>query len=165
MSLHPILRWPDQRLTQACDPADPRDPVTALLIEDLFETMYAARGRGLSAPQIGVMRRVFVVDAGWKDGRPTPLSFVNPVINHVSESELRQAAELCLSIPGVPMPVLRPTRVKVQSHYPGSAPAQALFDGSEARCIQHEADHLDGRVIFDHQPPDLRARFEADYAG
>ena len=78
MAVLPILKWPDPRLSQGCAPVA-HEPLDAL-IADLFETMYAAQGRGLAAPQVGVLKRVFVMDCGWKDGDPTPLAMINPTI-------------------------------------------------------------------------------------
>lgn len=162
MSVRPILLWPDPRLSQVCAPVDIPDET---LIADLFDTMYHAKGRGLAAPQVGVLLRAFVVDVTWKDGTPTPMVFVNPVVVDASRDDLRSAAEQCLSIPDLPMPVLRPYRITLEWQSPEGKPMTGAFEGPAARCILHELDHLDGRVIFDHQPPDDRAALEAIYAG
>ena len=142
MSLRPILRWPDPRLSQPCGPAVPGPELDAL-IRDMFETMYDAPGRGLAGPQVGAMLRVFVMDAGWKDGEMTPRACINPRILWMSE-ETAVGPEGCLSIPGV-------TAQEVDLH------------GAEAIVAQHEYDHLDGLVHFDRLEPETRAALMADY--
>ncbi len=165
MSVRDIVLWPDPRLSHVCAPALLDDPDLPPLIADLFDTMYAARGRGLAAPQIGVMRRVFVVDVTWKEAARTPMAFINPVVRTAPGAGRHIADEQCLSIPDLPMPVERPDLVEVRFVTPDGQDVTARYTGNEARCIQHEMDHLEGRVIFDHQPPDRRARLEAAYGG
>lgn len=162
MSVRPILLWPDARLSQVCVPFDGTD---ATLIGDLLDTMYHARGRGLAAPQIGVMQRVFVVDVTWKEAAPEPRIFINPVMISASYADMRSMEEQCLSIPDLPMRVERPHTVRLEWTSPEGQPVSDTFDGILARCIQHELDHLDGRVIFDHQTPERRAALEAVHAG
>ncbi|WP_375550907.1 peptide deformylase [Rhodophyticola porphyridii] len=161
MSLRPILRWPDPRLSETCA------PVTGDISElsgDMLETMYAARGRGLAAPQIGVLRRLFVMDVGWKEGTPTPLICVNPEIVERSERQIR-GPEGCLSIPGVTAQVMRAEWIVLRWTDAGGTGHQAQLDGFAAICAQHEYDHLDGIVTFDRVEPAARAALEADYAG
>jgi len=158
-----IRIWPDPCLTQVCTAVAFDDPDLPALIEDLFDTMYAAKGRGLAAPQIGVLQRIFVVDVTWKDGTPDPRLFINPVVTFASD-EACQAEEQCLSIPDVPMTVDRPEQVQLTWYDPKGSAQASSFDGNLARCIQHEFDHLNGRVIFDHQTPDTRTRLEAAFA-
>jgi peptide deformylase len=160
VSIRPVLLWPDPRLTQVCAAAE--GPV-ADLVGDLFDTMYAAKGRGLAAPQIGVLARVFVVDVTWKEAAPTPLAFINPEIIDTS-AETAVLDEQCLSIPDLPMAVTRPETVTLAWDTVEGARRQGTFSGALARCIQHEQDHLVGRVIFDHQSPERRAELEDAYA-
>ncbi len=160
MSVLPILRWPDPCLTQRCAPVEHED--IDALVADLFDTMYAAQGRGLAAPQVGVMKRVFVMDVTWKEGTPSPLAMVNPIIM-AAERVPVVADEGCLSIPCVMVPVSRNTAVTVQWSEPKGDIHMADFDGVEARCIQHEFDHLNGTVTFDRIAPDLRAELEGAY--
>lgn len=160
MSVREVLLWPDPRLTWVCTPVTKPDPA---LIEDLLDTMYAANGRGLAAPQIGVLRRVFVVDVTWKEGARDPRVFVNPVVQRRGE-DMRPMEEQCLSIPGLPMAVTRPEEVTLAWDGPEEGPRMETFNGILARCILHELDHLDGRVILDHQSPEDRAELEAAYA-
>lgn len=161
MSVRPVLLWPDPRLSAVCDHVA---RVDQQLIEDLYDTMYAANGRGLAAPQIGVMQRVFVVDVTWKEGARSPRVFVNPVVQSRGE-DMRSMEEQCLSIPDLPMDVHRPEAVVLAWDTPEGHRMEETFTGILARCILHELDHLDGRVIFDHQTPARRAELEATYAG
>lgn len=160
MSVLPILRWPDARLGQVCAPVK-GDAGT--LARDMLETMYAADGRGLAAPQVGQMLRLFVMDVGWKDGASDPLIFINPEVTETS-GDLATRDEGCLSIPGVLVPVCRPAEVTMRWYGMDGTQAMRRFGGFAAACLQHEMDHLDGVVTFDHMDPDRRAMLEADYA-
>lgn len=136
----------DPVLTQVATPITEFDDDLAALIRDMFETMYAAPGRGLAAPQVGVSQRVFVVDTTWKDADPAPMIFVNPAITDQS-SDTALGTEACLSIPDKSYQVVRPTWVELSWQDLDGAAHQARFDGVEAVCICHENDHLDGRLI------------------
>lgn len=160
MAVLPILTWPDPRLSQATDPVHAED--LSALVADMFETMYAANGRGLAAPQVGAMKRVFVMDCGWKEGEETPLAMINPTIMATEHTPV-EMEEGCLSIPGVMVPVTRPVAVTVQWTDATGQIHMNDFDGFEARCIQHELDHLNGLVTLDRVTPDLRASLEAAY--
>jgi len=117
------------------------------LVDDLFETMHAARGVGLAANQVGVARRVAVVDVGPDD--PGPLVLVNPVI--VARSDETDAAEEgCLSIPDVFGEVARPAVVVVEALDRDGRPWRTELRGYKARAVQHEIDHLDGVLFLDH---------------
>jgi len=133
-------------LTQVASPVDRFDGVLADLVRDMFETMYAAPGRGLAAPQVGVSTRVFVVDTAWKDADPDPMCFVNPRI--VAQSDVRHAGtEACLSIPEKSFSVSRPAWVEMAWDDLDGTPQRGRFDGVQAVCICHELDHLDGLLI------------------
>ena len=160
MSVLPILTWPDPRLSQKCDPVETIVPQD--LIRSMFDTMYAAQGRGLAAPQVGVMQRFFVMDCGWKEGEPAPLAMINPVIMAAERIPVVME-EACLSIPGIAVAVERPKAVTVQWTAPEGDIHMADFDGFEARCIQHEFDHLNGTVTLDHLTGADRVRAEAEY--
>jgi peptide deformylase len=154
VSIRPILLWPDPLLSAPCAMAEAEG--TTDLIADLFDTMYAAPGRGLAAPQIGVLQRVFVVDVAWKEGARQPHAFVNPVLRDASpEQETRE--EQCLSIPDRPVAVSRPVAITLDWQTPEGASRSGRFEGILARCILHELDHLDGRLILDHVPGGARA--------
>ena len=159
MSVLPIVQWPDPRLSTVCAPVDA--PTCETLLNDMFDTMYAAKGRGLAGPQVGVLARLFVMDAGWKEGTPTPLVMINPEIEPCGEPASLE--EMCLSVPDVGVPVLRPSSVFVRWHDEHGAPQAAQFGGAEARIIQHEFDHLDGKLHFDRVSPDLRTDLETPY--
>ncbi|MGJ8603319.1 MAG: peptide deformylase [Marivita sp.] len=162
MSVLPIVRWPDPRLSQVCAPVT---DVVALagVVRDLFDTMYAAPGRGLAGPQVGLMQRVFVMDPTWKDGDRSPLVCINPDVLHAAEG-VAEGAEACLSIPGVSAKVTRPTEITLAYSDLSGVRHQEVLTGFAAICAQHELDHLNGVVIFDRLAPDARARFEAEYA-
>lgn len=147
MSVLPLVFYPDARLAQPCAAVDGED--LRDLIADMFDTMYAAPGRGLAGPQIGVMKRVFVMDCTWKEGDRSPVAFVNPEIIAASD-ENSALEEGCLSIPGLMVPVVRPDEITVRWQTADGAQQAQTFSGFEARCIQHEMDHLDGRVTLDH---------------
>ncbi len=154
MGVLPILRWPDPRLATVCDPvaegADLSD-----LIADMFQTMYDAPGRGLAAPQVGVMKRLFVMDVTWKEGAKTPVVMINPRILAHSE-EVVAGEEGCLSIPGVSAQIDRPARVEMEWTDAQGTVQRRWLDGFAARCAQHEYDHLDGVVTFDRLSPEVR---------
>jgi len=154
MSVLPLVFYPDARLAQPC--AAVVDEELSGLIADMFDTMYAAPGRGLAGPQVGVMKRVFVMDCTWKEGTKTPMAFLNPEIIAASADE-DTLDEGCLSIPSLMVPVARPTEVTVRWNDASGTVQEQCFDGFEARCIQHEMDHLDGRVTLDHLSEAARA--------
>jgi peptide deformylase len=141
---------PDPILRAGCAPV--AGDVSALA-RAMLGAMYAAPGRGLAAPQVGLALRLFVMDAGWKEGRPDPRVYVNPEVIWASD-ETDIAREACLSIPGVSRPVRRPSACTLAHDGPGGR-AVARLEGFAARCAQHEMDHLDGRLILDH--PEARA--------
>ncbi|WP_295310945.1 peptide deformylase [Roseobacter sp.] len=155
MSILPIVQWPDPRLAQVCADIPAVTPDIARLAADMLETMYAAPGRGLAAPQVGVMQRIFVIDARWKDAEPAPVVFINPVLISVSEDEVTQD-EGCLSIRGVLAGVTRPARVRMGWTDLQGAQQHAWFEGFEAACVQHELDHLNGVVTLDHLSEPVR---------
>lgn len=162
MSVLPILKWPDRRLAEVCVPVAEITTEIETLASDMLETMYAASGRGLAAPQVGVMRRVFAMDVGWKEEKSDPIVCINPMLQEVSEDRATQS-EGCLSIPGVSAEISRPARVQmVWTGLNGERYVQS-FDGFAAACVQHELDHLDGVVTFDHLDADVRATLIAEY--
>lgn len=149
MAVRPLVLHPDARLRQVAAPVPQGAVGMDALIGDMFDTMYAAYGRGLAAPQVGVGQRVFVMDAGWKAGPKTPCAFINPVI--VARSGATETlTEACLSIPEQEVTVTRPAQVQVTWTTLGGQDHSAWFSGFEAACIQHEIDHLDGVLILDH---------------
>ncbi|SNS88709.1 peptide deformylase [Antarctobacter heliothermus] len=162
MSLLPILKWPDPRLAQVCTPVV--DPAAVeQLVTDMFETMYAAPGRGLAAPQIGVMARLFVMDAGWKEGDMTPLACLDPRITLTTDATAT-ATEGCLSVPGVTADVTRPAEITLTFTDLTGTAQEVTLTGAAATIAQHELDHLDGIMHFDRIDPAARDTLLADYA-
>ena len=146
--IQPILTHPDPKLTQTADPVGAVGADIQILAADLLETMYDAEGRGLAAPQIGDLRRVFVMDAGWKDGNRSPMVMVNPEVMEAS-AETATVEERCLSIPDEPREVERPERVKLSWTDLSGIRQEEWLEGAAARIAQHELDHLDGVLILD----------------
>lgn len=147
--VRPILLHPDPMLRQACAPVGqlPWDRLCQLA-GDLLATMYHAQGRGLAAPQIGEPFRIFVMDATWKQGKPQPLVVLDPQVIALGVDE-DTALETCLSLPDQPVSVRRPVQIRLD-HFALMGEAMVLhLSGTEARIAQHEADHLDGRLILD----------------
>lgn len=154
MGVLPILRWPDARLATICDPVAAGEDL-AVLIDEMFQTMYDAPGRGLAAPQVGVMKRLFVMDVTWKEGAKNPVAMINPRILARSD-EVVAGEEGCLSIPGVSTDIVRPARVEMEWTNIDGQVQRRWLDGFAARCAQHEYDHLDGVVTFDRLAPEDR---------
>ncbi len=149
--IRPILIHPDPRLKKPCDPVAEFTPDLAELAQDMLETMYDAPGIGLAAPQIGVMKRVLVMDC-IKDGPPRPMVLINPQIVWSSEDQ-SVYEEGCLSIPDQYAEVKRPESVRVTWQDATGAPQEEQFDGLWATCVQHEIDHLDGKLFIDYLGP------------
>ena len=161
MAILPILRWPDPRLATPCVPATP-DAATRALARDMLETMYAAPGRGLAAPQMGHLIRLFVMDVTWKEGNPAPLILLNPEILWSSPTTAT-GPEGCLSIPSLTADITRPTEIRLRWTTPEGETRDDTLTGFAAICAQHEIDHLDGRVTFDRLSPANRAALEGAY--
>ena len=161
MSVLEILRWPDPRLSQDCAPVEGE---VGELAQDMLDTMYDARGRGLAAPQVGRMIRMFVMDVTWKEAAPNPMGAINPRIS-VEYNRFVLGEEACLSIPGVSAEIARPPRATMQWTDLDGARQSEVLTGAAARVALHEMDHLNGIVIFDRLDADRRAALEAEYAG
>ena len=116
-------------------------------IDDMFETMYAAGGIGLAAPQVGLSQRFFVMDVPHENGEPNKLTFVNPQIVHVEGEQVGD--EGCLSFPGLYQTVKRDMRVIVRARDVAGQDFEMDLDGLAARCVLHETDHCDGIVFLD----------------
>lgn len=150
MALRPILQIPDPRLRQVAEPVDAVNDDVRALIEDMFETMYDAPGIGLAATQIGEMRRVVVMDCAKGDDEDSdPVAMINPELLWQSE-ELAVSEEGCLSIPEYYEEVERPAECKVRFLDLDGKSVELQAEGLLATCIQHEIDHLDGRLFIDY---------------
>jgi len=152
MASRPIATVPDPVLRAPCAPVEAFDEGLAALARDMLETMYAAPGRGLAAPQVGVALRLFVMDVGWTEGAPDPRVLVNPEVAFASQ-EVVTREEACLSIPGRASTVTRPERVRLRWRDLDGTPREGGFEGFAATCAQHEIDHLDGILCVDREEP------------
>jgi peptide deformylase len=162
MAQLPILRWPDPRLAMPCAPAVLSDDLSQLAA-DMLDTTYAAQGRGLAAPQVGALIRLFVMDCTWKEGTPAPMVYVNPEILWRADTTAT-GPEGCLSIPGIITQVPRATAIRLRwTSLDGQTTEQDLT-GFAAICAQHELDHLNGLLTLDRLDPPARARAIAEYA-
>lgn len=149
MAIRPILHYPDKRLRSPGLPVTDFGPELQRLVDDMAETMYAAPGVGLAATQIGEPVRLFIVDTATGDDEPSDLRvFVNPEILE-RHGEVRWE-EGCLSFPGVHEEIDRAERVTVRAQDRDGKPFELEADGLLAVAIQHEHDHLDGRLMVDH---------------
>ena len=149
MAIRPILTAPDPRLKTISKPVETVDDELRALMDDMLETMYDAPGIGLAAIQIGVPKRVIVMDLAGKDEEPQPRYFVNPEITWTSD-EMSSYEEGCLSVPEMYENVQRPARIKARwLDYHGN-PVEVEADGMLATCLQHEMDHLEGVLFIDH---------------
>lgn len=154
MAIRPILFIPDPRLKQVAEPVSEITDEIKTLVKDMFDTMYDAPGIGLAAPQIGVMQRVVVIDcskriAESEDEQPDPIAMINPEILWSSE-ELRIHEEGCLSIPEYYEEVARPDRIRIRYTTPENEVIEREADGLLATCMQHEVDHLNGKLFIDY---------------
>ncbi|GGY30095.1 peptide deformylase [Rhodanobacter panaciterrae] len=146
MSVLPILEFPDPRLRTRAEPVRTFDAKLKQFVADLFETMYAANGVGLAATQVDVHQRVLVADMS--DDRQQPLALINAQILEKEGSQVYQ--EGCLSFPGLYADVTRALKVKVKAQDVDGNEIVVEAEGPLAVCIQHEMDHLDGKVFVDY---------------
>ena len=154
MTVLTILEVPDPGLRAVAKPVDAIDDGVRATVADMFDTMYDARGIGLAATQVGIERRIFVMDLQEpeeEDGEPVrkPMTFINPEILSVSD-ETSVYNEGCLSIPEQYAEVERPTRCRVKWQDADGGAHEEELDGLMATCVQHEIDHLNGVLFTDH---------------
>jgi peptide deformylase len=149
MALRPIIILPDSKLRLVSDPVTKVTGDVKKLVEDMFETMYDAPGIGLAAIQVGIPQRVVTIDTARQDEEKQPLALINPEILWRSE-ELSSYEEGCLSIPDYYEVVERPSKVRVRFIDREGAEKEMEADGILATCLQHEIDHLDGKLFIDH---------------
>ena len=146
MALLPVLHYPDPRLRTKAQPVGVVDDRIRRLIDDLLETMYDAPGIGLAATQVNVHQRVLVVDVS--ENRDKPHAFVNPVIEFAEGTQERE--EGCLSVPGFYETVQRADHIRLAALDKQGEPFTLEAKGLLAVCIQHECDHLDGKLFVDY---------------
>lgn len=149
MALLSVIVAPDRRLKVRSRAVETVDSSVRRLMDDLLETMYAAPGIGLAAIQVGVPKRVLVLDAARDDEEPRPLRLADPEVIWRSD-ELAVYEEGCLSLPEHYAEVERPARVRVRFLDHDDRPVELDADGLLATCLQHEIDHLDGLLFVDH---------------
>ena len=157
MALLTILRYPDPRLHTVATPVAQFDDALRRLIDDMLETMYEADGVGLAATQVDQHIRLLVMDTS--DQRDQPRVLINPEVIARS-AELSRAEEGCLSVPTIYDEVERPARVTVRALGRDGQPFEFEADGLESRCVQHEMDHLMGKVFVDYLSPLKRDRIK-----
>ena len=162
MALREILTEPNNILRKKSIAVERVDEDLQKLMNDMLETMYAAPGRGIAGPQVGAMLRIFVMDAGWKEDKSDPLVCINPMFQEIGEERVTNT-EGCLSIPGISTDISRPSQVQmVWTGLNGGRYVQS-FEGAAALIAQHEMDHLDGVVTFDHLDAETRAAKIAEF--
>jgi peptide deformylase len=149
MAQLPIIVAPDPRLNQPCEKVTQVDADLVRLMDDMLETMYAAPGIGLAAPQVGVLKRIVVADVSKDPENPKPMQLVNPEIVWHSP-ELADYEEGCLSLPDHYSQVTRPARVRVRYLDRNGDMQEIEADGLLSTCLQHEIDHLEGVLFVDH---------------
>ena len=153
MALKEIILHPDPRLKKVATPIGEFGPELRRLADDMLETMYDAPGIGLAAPQVGVLQRILVMDCVKEEGEPArPMVLINPTVTWESEA-LNTYEEGCLSIPEQYGDVERPAEVKVSWTDLDGNPQEEQFDGLWATCVQHEIDHLNGKLFIDYLKP------------
>jgi peptide deformylase len=141
-----ILEFPDERLRKIAQPVDVVDNSIKTLVEDMFETMYAAQGVGLAATQVNVQKRIIVIDVS--ENKNEPLCLINPkIVNQLGSAE---GNEGCLSVPGFFEPVKRAEQVLVQALDKEGQSFELQAEGLLGVCIQHEIDHLEGKLFVDY---------------
>ncbi|MDP6574318.1 MAG: peptide deformylase [Rhodospirillales bacterium] len=149
MAILPIIIAPDPRLKVKCEPVGRVDADVLTLMDDLMESMYADDGIGLAAPQVGVQKRVIVVDVTHSDAESTPLGMADPEIVRASD-EMMVNEEGCLSLPEHYAEVTRPAEIGVRYLDRDNEIRELDAKGILSTCIQHEMDHLDGVLFVDH---------------
>jgi peptide deformylase len=163
MTVREIIKLPDKRLRLVSEPVKRIDASLRKLVEDMFETLYAAPGIGLAGIQVGVAKRVIIMDLSKKDDTRKPEVFVNPEITWASE-EKSSYEEGCLSIPEYYEEVERPAVVKVKYLNLDGKAREVEASGLLATCLQHEIDHLNGILFIDHISKLKRDRITKKFA-
>lgn len=147
MALLKILEFPDPRLRTIAEPVETVDDEVRKIIDDMFETMYDAPGIGLAATQVNIHKQIVVIDISEEGNEP--LVLINPSFEVLTD-ETEQMQEGCLSVPGFYENVVRPERVKLNAIGRDGEPYELIAEGLLAVCIQHELDHLNGKLFVDH---------------
>jgi peptide deformylase len=154
MAILEILHFPDPRLRKKAVPVTQVDDQVRQAVDDMFETMYAAPGIGLAATQVNVHKQILVVDVS--EEKDQPLCLINPQV--VEQYGIEEMEEGCLSVPGIFETVRRAEKIKFRALDRGGREFEMQADGMLAVCIQHEIDHLHGRLFVDYLSPLKRQR-------
>jgi peptide deformylase len=141
-----IVKYGDPVLARRAAMVTDFDAALGKVVADMFETMYAAPGVGLAAPQVGISKRIFVMDCTRGERKAIKVALVNPVIEAREGEQTDQ--EGCLSVPGYSFDITRPEHVVVSGQDPEGKPVRYSVSGIEARCVSHEVDHLDGKLLL-----------------
>jgi len=149
MAIREILEFPDERLRTVARPVEEFNEALAVLVEDLYETMYEEHGIGLAASQVDVHERVLVMDTS--EARNEPRAFINPEI--VARDGVQVYEEGCLSVPGIYAKVERAEQVTVRARRADGSEFETELHGLDAVCLQHEMDHLEGKLFVDYLSP------------
>ena len=149
MSIREIITVPDETLKKISKPLEKVGVNEKKLIKDLFETMYNSNGIGLAAVQVGILKRILVIDVSSKNDKKKPMCFINPTIKKLSD-EMAIYEEGCLSIPDTFIEIERPKICEIEYLDINGKIKVKEFDGLMSTCVQHEINHLDGKLIIDH---------------
>ena len=149
MSIKEIITVPDEILKKISEPIEKIGNNEKKLIDDLFDTMYNSNGIGLAAVQVGILKRILVVDVSTKNEKSQPIALINPVIRNLS-NDTSVYEEGCLSIPETFIEIERPKICEVEYIDKKGLKKNLKCDGLLSTCIQHEINHLDGKLIIDH---------------
>ena len=149
MSIKDIITVPDETLKKISEPLEKVSINEKKLINDLFDTMYASKGIGLAAVQIGILKRILVIDVSTKDEQKKPISLINPIIKRLSD-DTSVYEEGCLSIPETFIEIERPKICEIEYIDLDGNKKELKCDGLMSTCVQHEINHLDGKLIIDH---------------
>ncbi len=149
MTIKPIITVPNEILKKISDPIEKVGESEKKLVNDLFDTMYNSNGIGLAAVQVGILKRILVIDVSTKEEKKNPLTFINPVIKKISD-ETSLYEEGCLSIPDTFIEIERPKICEVEYIDLDGKLKNIKCDGLLSTCLQHEINHLDGKLIIDN---------------
>ena len=149
MSIKDIITVPSEILKKISEPIEKIGTNEKKLVKDLFDTMYASKGIGLAAVQVGILKRILVIDVSNKDEQKKPISLINPIIKRLSD-DTSVYEEGCLSIPETFIEIERPKICEIEYIDLDGNKKELKCDGLMSTCVQHEINHLDGKLIIDH---------------
>jgi peptide deformylase len=155
--VYPIYLYGEDVLRKKAEDVDLNDPTLPSLIEDMFSTMRIANGAGLAAPQIGISKKLIVVEEKISEEKTFKIVLINPKLIGVGGDNVK-FEEACLSLPGISADVNRPFMIGLEWYDENKEYHKEIFTEIESRIIQHELDHLDGKLYIDHLHPDVRMK-------